>query len=210
MDEARCTNPHHGRANPKVYARGLCQSCWTRLRDRGTLEPAQGIYKTCSLPGCDNPHVAKGYCKPHWRAWKKYGDPRLLRPWGRTHCTFPGCTKPHRCNGLCSKHDAQRRRIIQATTALPKVPRISAAPIVEYFESLRRRGWSAGDIAEEIGIDRRNVQRWLSREDKLMNRAAAEDICDALGLHPAMLWSDWVICKHGASECRKCGIGVAA
>jgi hypothetical protein len=35
--------------------------------------------RTCSLPDCDNPHKAKGYCEPHYWTWKRYGDPRVIR-----------------------------------------------------------------------------------------------------------------------------------
>ena len=31
--------------------------------------------RTCSVPGCVKEHVAKGYCKPHYARWVRYGDP---------------------------------------------------------------------------------------------------------------------------------------
>lgn len=29
----------------------------------------------CAVDGCDEPHIAKGFCAMHWRRWKKHGDP---------------------------------------------------------------------------------------------------------------------------------------
>lgn len=32
---------------------------------------------TCTVSGCDKPHDAKGLCLPHYRAWKRHGDPTV-------------------------------------------------------------------------------------------------------------------------------------
>jgi hypothetical protein len=63
-----CTNPYHGRANRDHYANGLCQACWKRLRDRGTLEPGQLVSgPVCTYPLCDGRHYSKGLCRRHYR-----------------------------------------------------------------------------------------------------------------------------------------------
>lgn len=31
--------------------------------------------RICSVPSCDKPHVAKGFCKTHWYRWRTQGDP---------------------------------------------------------------------------------------------------------------------------------------
>lgn len=33
------------------------------------------MQRLCEVNGCVRPHLAKGYCKPHYRRWKKFGDP---------------------------------------------------------------------------------------------------------------------------------------
>lgn len=51
-----------------------------RLRQQaGTVDDREGVDmadRTCALPECDAPHVAKGYCGKHYRAWKAHRDPR--------------------------------------------------------------------------------------------------------------------------------------
>lgn len=45
--------------------------------------------RTCSIPNCDRPSVARGWCSPHWQRWRRYGDPlasaprRAFDPWTR-------------------------------------------------------------------------------------------------------------------------------
>jgi hypothetical protein len=31
--------------------------------------------KTCTVPGCNRPHDARGYCSPHYKRWLRHGDP---------------------------------------------------------------------------------------------------------------------------------------
>src|SRR5690242_7135330 len=34
----------------------------------------------CPVPDCVRPIASKGYCDPHYRRWRKYGDPLGGRP----------------------------------------------------------------------------------------------------------------------------------
>lgn len=34
-----------------------------------------GHVHTCSVEGCDDPHTARGFCKRHYRRWRRHGDP---------------------------------------------------------------------------------------------------------------------------------------
>lgn len=37
--------------------------------------------RLCSIPGCGKPLRARGWCDPHWKRWRKYGDPdTMMRP----------------------------------------------------------------------------------------------------------------------------------
>lgn len=54
----------------------LCGMHAIRVRRHGsTDEPPRRVRGACSLDGCDRPHVAHGYCAPHYRRFKANGDP---------------------------------------------------------------------------------------------------------------------------------------
>jgi hypothetical protein len=77
-----------------------------------TATPAGG---RCSVGGCDRSHYARGYCNPHWRRWKRNGDPgtvEIASPVGGL-CSFDGCGRKHASKGLCPSHYAQQRRGLQ-------------------------------------------------------------------------------------------------
>lgn len=75
----------------KIFARGLCQRCYTRLRRTGSVQRTNAVNfgMTCSEEGCDKPAHAKGLCTIHYdraqhplnHAW------RLLR--SRNPGTYP-------------------------------------------------------------------------------------------------------------------------
>ena len=54
--------------------------------------------KKCSVPNCNNPHDARGYCKKHYHIFKHQGlIPSKL-------CSIPDCNKLHDARGYCKKH----------------------------------------------------------------------------------------------------------
>jgi hypothetical protein len=65
----------------------------------------------CTLDECSRPHYASGFCNPHWRRWKRNGDPgpaeinSVAQP-----CTVDGCERPHSAKGFCTSHYAQHRK----------------------------------------------------------------------------------------------------
>lgn len=67
----------------------------------------------CSLKGCARIHYAAGYCNPHWRRWKRSGDPgppeiQVVRV--DKICTGPECDRRAESLGLCATHYAQHQR----------------------------------------------------------------------------------------------------
>lgn len=69
--------------------------------------------RTCVLEGCGRQHYSAGYCNPHWRRWKRNGDPgysEINSPKPAGPCAFPGCERPRSCKGLCPSHYAQKRK----------------------------------------------------------------------------------------------------
>lgn len=59
--------------------------------------------RTCSVEGCDKVHKAKGYCRNHYKAFKKHENPLL----GNKHvniCSVDGCGKKHFAKNYCRRH----------------------------------------------------------------------------------------------------------
>lgn len=80
--------------------------------------------RTCSVDGCPRAHYAVGYCNPHWRRWKRNGDPgpaEIKTPAGGT-CSFDGCDRPKSCRDLCASHYAQQRRGMTLVPLNDRVP----------------------------------------------------------------------------------------
>lgn len=76
---------------------------------------AGGTTKLCTVPGCDKPHRARGWCSAHWERWKRWGSVEIpddkVR---REQCVAPDCTrKAVRGKGdksLCEGHYMRMRR----------------------------------------------------------------------------------------------------
>lgn len=61
--------------------------------------------RICSIDGCTNPHLAKGYCNAHWKKWKRHGDPLWQRPLApERKCTVNGCENKYHAQGYCPMH----------------------------------------------------------------------------------------------------------
>lgn len=73
---ARATYVHHKDEDPQNNAPGnlqrLCPPCHRQTHDR----------RPCNIPGCDRPSSSRqGWCRLHYRRWKRNGDPlKLQRP----------------------------------------------------------------------------------------------------------------------------------
>lgn len=71
--------------------------------------------KTCSIPGCDNRAHGRGWCRSHYMAWWRYGDPlhrRAATPQIEHDptCSVVDCERPYLANGLCQNHYMAARR----------------------------------------------------------------------------------------------------
>lgn len=59
--------------------------------------------RTCSQPGCDRPHYARGLCNGCYKAQTKAGTITPIRV-GRGVCEYPNCGREHQARGYCSTH----------------------------------------------------------------------------------------------------------
>lgn len=86
-----------------VVARGLCKTCYARMRARGDLGSHARVYSlaaglSCSVTGCSLPVRGHGLCGKHLHRLQRYGDPQhRLRPengayrkWIEAHLGYTG------------------------------------------------------------------------------------------------------------------------
>ncbi|MDE1828632.1 MAG: hypothetical protein KGH65_05730 [Candidatus Micrarchaeota archaeon] len=73
----------------------------------------------CTIQGCNNKHVGRGYCNKHYWRFRKYGDPNktLIEVNPPQTCTIEGCMRKYTANGMCHYHYLQiyhenNRRIV--------------------------------------------------------------------------------------------------
>lgn len=62
------------------------------------------ITRLCSIPGCDKPHVARGFCAKHYQRAKKHGDPLISNRYEGAACKIEDCTGVAIARNLCHKH----------------------------------------------------------------------------------------------------------
>ena len=65
--------------------------------------------RTCSIPGCEEPHSARGWCEYHYHQWHVHGDPFVSKNhrWypKETTCKVEGCDRSGRIvRGMCTMH----------------------------------------------------------------------------------------------------------
>ena len=74
------------------------------------------MFNICSVPGCNRPHVARGYCRNHYVMARQQGTlmPIRGRCFGK-NCSVPGCNNPCISKDLCHTHYELRRRNGTAT-----------------------------------------------------------------------------------------------
>ena len=48
---------------------------WPHLYQRSDMGKS-----TCTVPDCERPHLARGWCGTHYRRWRLYGDPAAYAP----------------------------------------------------------------------------------------------------------------------------------
>ena len=78
----------------------------------------------CSIDGCDRCSDSRGWCKSHWKRWKRSGSPTGSVPRKKTPpCSVPGCDRQSHAHKLCPKHLQRVERL--GTVTLPPKPTIA-------------------------------------------------------------------------------------
>ena len=58
----------------------------------------------CSVDGCGNRAVSRGFCDKHYKRWRKYGDPEKGAKSQIKPCSVEGCPHPGEARTLCHGH----------------------------------------------------------------------------------------------------------
>lgn len=64
------------------------------------------------VDGCTEPIYVKkvGYCRKHYSAWNRHGDPLAWKRHKRASCSVEGCELPQAAHGYCDRHYRADRR----------------------------------------------------------------------------------------------------
>lgn len=68
------------------------------------------VLRVCLISDCGNPHLAKGFCRLHYKRWFAHGDPTFTKFHRFSSCVVKGCSKPAKARGLCGAHHERWRR----------------------------------------------------------------------------------------------------
>jgi len=122
----------------------------------------------CTIDGCKNKMVARGFCSKHWRRWRMYGDANVIvKEFLPETCEVPGChRKPHtRWNGVavCNMH-WQRLYSYGDTIIREKVFKQWSVCSVQGCDKPAR---SPGDGVKPGGPDHLGQKQPLARRSKL-------------------------------------------
>lgn len=62
---------------------------------------------TCTVKGCNSGHFGHGYCNRHYKRWRKYGDPTVIKQVHEPQppvCIVSNCSKATMAKGMCGMH----------------------------------------------------------------------------------------------------------
>ncbi|URG17457.1 hypothetical protein Mbo2_087 [Rhodococcus phage Mbo2] len=104
---------------------------------------------SCTIPGCEKPHRARGYCQMHYKRLRKYGDP---------------LTEPPTQRGV-------RKSAAWYAAREETVRRQREAFLAEY-EEYRSAGLSVDQIAHEFGVQRDSLILRLRRIERRLEQVA--------------------------------------
>lgn len=130
--------------------------------------------KTCSIDGCDGPHLALGWCDPHYRRYRRHGDPLGGRHFTEG-CRVDDCENPHDAKGLCALHYERMVRhgdpewtpgevddiAVERAVRADRPEHLTVAEREEVVRRLNRLGFTDGRIAEHLDIGTSGV--WAIR-----------------------------------------------
>lgn len=98
---------------------------------------AEGTTLVCTLDGCEQPHLARGYCITHWNRWNRNGDPGPARKFTPAE---------------------------GARMGRPKKRALSEAQMAEVRDAYAAGGVTQGHLAERFGVTQSIISRVVRGE----------------------------------------------
>lgn len=98
--------------------------------------------KICSIDGCEEKHMAKGLCPPHYSKWLYYGDPLMEKQ--TKFCSIKGCNEKHGAKGLCIIHYDRDRKLlyIKKPEVIQRRKEYNQIPEVEKRNEISKKRYS--------------------------------------------------------------------
>ena len=107
--------------------------------------------KTCSKPGCERKHSAKGLCKTHYTMQRK----KLIT----RQCSIEDCDRVVWGRGWCSAHYEQFRRGLTPGERSLQCERVSVEPFLGRINHLCAES-TIGSTANSLRVDPATIYRW--------------------------------------------------
>ena len=122
--------------------------------------PRGGIRPECSIEDCLRPHHGRGWCRMHYKLWRRNGDPerrqRLING-AYEICTNADCDRSHYCKGLCESHYRYQR--IQRDPNL----RLKANLRTRLYIAARN-GQKAGSAVNDLGCSIKAFKLYIENQ----------------------------------------------
>ncbi|MCK4830282.1 hypothetical protein KA005_81945 [bacterium] len=66
--------------------------------------------KICKIDGCNNKHIAKGFCSMHYLRNKRHSDPLYEHTYPVKKCKVDKCENKYYAKGYCNKHYVRNKK----------------------------------------------------------------------------------------------------
>lgn len=151
----------------------------------------------CDVDGCGRGVVAWGWCDPHYRRWRKYGNPldpgRYQKPPEDGICTVDDCEREYYGRGWCRMH-YQRWRLTGDAEHLPKAqPGVITSYHAAHSSVTYRKGRASEQICADCG---ERAHHWSYVHDCPNERR------DESGAGAGTAWCPHM--EHYQPRCRAC------
>lgn len=122
----------------------------------------------CSIDNCSKPKHSAGFCVSHYNAYKRYGDPLVVKRLAKipegSLCVAEGCSRPVKSRNYCVKHYGRFKRHghVEETKPMPKYEDMSCI-VIEDSQPCKNKRSSNGYCGT-------HYKRWKKYGDPLVGK----------------------------------------